>query len=128
MHTLPDTKRQKTESVQEAYPGLKADYTSPAVTSMMKKGFVTDAADNRIKQTDRRFSKQPFVEAEMPQPYLIGKEDAEMTFVCFGSMKQVLLEAMKFDDRFNFIYFPSVHPINWEAVTKLMEGKKSYNI
>ncbi len=59
----------------------------------------------------------------MPQPYLIGKEDAEMTFVCFGSMKQVLLEAMKFDDRFNFIYFPSVHPINWEAVTKLMEGK-----
>lgn len=27
----------KTESVQEAYPGLKADYTSPAVTSMMKK-------------------------------------------------------------------------------------------
>jgi len=86
-------------------------------------GFVSDTAENRITQTDRRFSKQPFVTAEMPQPYLIGKEDAEMTFVCFGSMKQVLLEAMKFDDRFNFIYFPSVHPIDWDKVTELMKSK-----
>jgi len=86
-------------------------------------GFVSDTSENRIKQTDRRFAKEPFVAEEMPQPYLIGKEDAELTFVCFGSMKQVLLEAMGYDDRFNFVYFPSVHPINWEKTAELLQGK-----
>ncbi|TCK59801.1 2-oxoacid:acceptor oxidoreductase subunit alpha [Seleniivibrio woodruffii] len=88
-----------------------------------KFGFVTDAADNRVYQTDRRFRKEPFIAAEMPHPYLIGKEDAKLTFVCFGSMKQILLEAMKHDDRFNFIYFPSVHPLNWEKIKPLFAGR-----
>jgi 2-oxoglutarate ferredoxin oxidoreductase subunit alpha len=86
-------------------------------------GFVTDAADNRIVQTDRRFAKQPFVAAEMPHPYIIGRQDAELSFVCFGSMKQILLEAMKFDDRFNFIYFPAVHPLDWGNVSELLKGR-----
>jgi 2-oxoglutarate ferredoxin oxidoreductase subunit alpha len=86
-------------------------------------GFVSDAADNRIAQTDRRFAKEPYVAEEMPQPYLIGKEDAKLTFVCFGSMKQCLLEAMDFDDRFNFVYFPAVHPIKWDKAAELLKGK-----
>lgn len=88
-----------------------------------KFGFVTDAADNRVYQTDRRFKKEPYVAEIMPHPYLIGKPDAKLTFVCFGSMKQILLEAMKFDDRFNFIYFPAVHPLDWKKVKPLFEGK-----
>ncbi len=88
-----------------------------------KTGFVIDTADNRVYQTDRRFKKQPFVAAEMPHPYLIGKPEAKLTFVCFGSMKQVLDEAMKFDDRFNFVYFPAVHPLDWEKVAGLLKGK-----
>jgi len=87
-------------------------------------GFVSDTAENRIAQTDRKFRKEPFVCSEMPQPYLIGRDEAELTFVCFGSMKPILLEAMKSDDRFNFIYFPAVHPIDWEAVKKVMHGKR----
>ena len=86
-------------------------------------GFVSDTAENRIIQTDRRFAKEPFVAEEMPQPYLIGKEDAKLTFVCFGSMKQCLLEAMDFDDRFNFVYFPAVHPIKWDKAAELLKGK-----
>ena len=88
-----------------------------------KTGFVIDSSENRIYQTDRRFRKEPFVAAEMPQPYLIGKENAPLTFVCFGSMKQVLLEAMKYDDRFNFIYFPAVHPLQWDRISELLKGK-----
>jgi 2-oxoglutarate ferredoxin oxidoreductase subunit alpha len=86
-------------------------------------GFVSDTAENRIEQTDRRFKKEPFVIEEMPHPELYGKEDAKLTFVSFGSMKQILLEAMKDDDRFNFVHFPAVHPLNWDKVSELLKGK-----
>lgn len=88
-----------------------------------EKGFVSDTAENRIMQTERRYRKESVLAAEMPQPYLIGKEDAKLTFVCFGSMKQCLLEAMDFDDRFNFVYFPAVNPIDWNKTAELLKGK-----
>lgn len=103
--------------------GTKGGLFIAASNEHDKTGFVIDTAENRVYQTDRRFKKQPFVAAEMPHPYLIGKEDAELTFVCFGSMKQVLLEAMKYDDRFNFVYFPAAHPLDWAKVKTLLEGK-----
>lgn len=88
-----------------------------------EKGFVSDTAENRVMQTDRRYRKEPLIEAEMPHPELIGKKDAELTFVCFGSMKMILKEAIKFDDRFNFIYFPAVQPLQWDKVAEMLKGK-----
>lgn len=89
-----------------------------------EKGFVSDASDVRIRQTDRRYSKMPYIAEEMPHPQLLGREDAELTFVAFGSMKEVLLEAMKFSDDFNFIHFPAVWPLNWEKVADLLNCRK----
>jgi len=88
-------------------------------------GFVSDTAENRIVQTDRRFKKEPFVADEMPHPELYGNADAELTFVSFGSMKQVLLQAMAEDDRFNFINFPAIHPLNWGKIKELLESCKN---
>ncbi|ADD68757.1 pyruvate flavodoxin/ferredoxin oxidoreductase domain protein [Denitrovibrio acetiphilus DSM 12809] len=88
-----------------------------------EKGFVSDTSEMRIQQTDRRYKKEPFVADEMPHPFLVGKEDAKLTFVCFGSMKQILLEAIKSEDRFNFIHFPAVNPLNWDKVAELLKGK-----
>jgi len=88
------------------------------------KGFVSDTSENRINQTDRRYRKVPQIIEHMPHPELLGNDDAELTFVSFGSMKEVLLEAMKFDDRFNFIHFPAVWPLNWEKVAELLNCRK----
>jgi len=106
-----------------SFPGTPGGLYIASSNEHDETGFVSDTSEMRIKQTDRRFSKQPFVAEEMPHPYLIGKTKAELTFVCFGSMKPILQEAMKFDDRFNFIYFPAVHPLEWDKVAKLLEGR-----
>lgn len=87
-----------------------------------EKGFVTDGAENRIKQTERRYLKLPELTKDMPEPILYGKEKSDVTFVCFGSMKLVLLEAMKLSDKFNFIHFPALYPINWEKAKELFKG------
>ncbi|PLX69181.1 MAG: 2-oxoacid:acceptor oxidoreductase subunit alpha [Denitrovibrio sp.] len=106
-----------------SFPGTPGALYNADSTEHDDIGFVVDTAKNRKKQTDRRYSKMPHIASEMPLPELIGKKDAKLTFVSFGSMKQVLLEAMKFDDRFNFIHFPAVWPLDWEAVSKLLKDK-----
>jgi len=103
-------------------PGTPGAIFNADSTEHNDTGFVVDTSENRIKQTDRRFSKVPHIAAEMPLPELIGKKDAKLTFVSFGSMKQVLLEAMKFDDRFNFIHFPAVWPLDWDKVAETLKG------
>lgn len=106
-----------------SFPGTPGGLFIASSNEHDETGFVSDGAENRIKQTDRRYKKQPFVAAEMPHPELHGRPDAKLTFVCFGSMKQVLLEAMKFDDRFNFVYFPAVWPLEWDKAAAMLKGK-----
>ncbi|MCD8490914.1 MAG: hypothetical protein LRY51_02910 [Geovibrio sp.] len=74
-------------------------------------------------QVERRFRKLKPLTDDMPHPELFGKKDAPLTFVCFGSVKMMLLEAMKHNDKFNFIHFPAVNPLNWEKVKKMLEGR-----
>jgi 2-oxoglutarate ferredoxin oxidoreductase subunit alpha len=34
------------------------------------------------------------------------------------------MEALKFTEKFNFIHFSAVNPINWEDVKNIFKGKK----
>lgn len=86
-------------------------------------GFVATESDIRKKNQIRRFKKENFIKDEMPKPKLYGKQGAEITFVCFGSTKLPLMEALKHTDKFNFIHFPATNPIDWEYTEKLLTGK-----
>jgi 2-oxoglutarate ferredoxin oxidoreductase subunit alpha len=104
-------------------PGTKGGLFIASSNEHDKFGFVSDLADNRVEQTERRFRKEEPLRAEMPKPVLIGEEIAPITFVCFGSTKLALLEAMKHDNNFNIVYFPAIHPIDWAEAHKLMNDK-----
>lgn len=86
-------------------------------------GFVATESTTRRKNQIRRFKKEEFIKEELPKPKFYGKKDAEITFVCFGSTKLPLLEALKHTDKFNFIHFSAVNPIDWEYSAKLLESK-----
>lgn len=86
-------------------------------------GFVTDEGENRITQQDRRFKKIDFIKNELPLPKLYGNNDAELTVVCWGSLKLQMLEIIKETDNVNFIHFSAIHPIDWDKVKTMLAGK-----
>jgi len=86
-------------------------------------GFVTDDGPNRVIQQDRRFKKLEYIINQMPKPLFYGNKDAEVTVVCWGSLKTQMMEVIKHTDRVNFIHFKAVHPIDWEHVKTLLKGK-----
>jgi len=86
-------------------------------------GFVTDDGPNRVIQQDRRFKKLEYIINQMPKPLFYGNKDAEVTVVCWGSLKTQMMEVIKHTDRVNFIHFKAVHPIDWEHVKTLLRGK-----
>ena len=86
-------------------------------------GFVATDSATRIKNQERRFKKELFIKDFLPKPALYGNQNAQTTFVCWGSTKVMLLEALKYTDKFNFIHFPAVHPIDWEYVKRLFESR-----
>jgi 2-oxoglutarate ferredoxin oxidoreductase subunit alpha len=104
-------------------PGTKGGLYIASSNEHTEEGFVSDRADVRKRQTERRFRKLDSIISEMPHPELIGKEDAPVTFVCFGSVKLMLLEAMKHTGKFNMIYFPAVHPLDWSKVKEMFKGR-----
>jgi 2-oxoglutarate ferredoxin oxidoreductase subunit alpha len=104
-------------------PGTEGGLYIASSNEHTEEGFVSDKADVRKLNTERRFRKVKPIAEEMPLPELVGKKDAPLTFVCFGSVKSMLLEAMKHTDKFNFIYFPAVHPLNWDKVKAMLKDK-----
>jgi len=89
-------------------------------------GFVTDNANNRIIQQDRRFKKIKYIIDEISHPKLYGNTNAEITVVCWGSLKLQMMELLKLTDRINFIHFPAIYPLDWEKVKKLFENKNLF--
>lgn len=86
-------------------------------------GFVATDSATRIKNQKRRFKKEQFIKELMPKPSLYGTENAEITFVCWGSTKVALKEALKYTDKFNFIHFPAVHPVDWDYVKEMFKNR-----
>jgi 2-oxoglutarate ferredoxin oxidoreductase subunit alpha len=52
-------------------------------------GYATEDADMTIKQVEKRARKLLELEKEIPQPYIVGAENADITFVCWGSTLSV---------------------------------------
>ncbi|ADR19881.1 2-oxoacid:acceptor oxidoreductase subunit alpha [Calditerrivibrio nitroreducens] len=86
-------------------------------------GFVTDNAENRVIQQDRRFKKIPEIIKEIPHPALYGADDATITVVCWGSLKLQMMELLKYTNKVNFIHFPAIHPLDWSKVKALFENR-----
>jgi 2-oxoglutarate ferredoxin oxidoreductase subunit alpha len=86
-------------------------------------GFVTDNAENRVIQQKRRFKKINYITNDIPHPKLYGKIDAEITVVCWGSVKMQMMEILKITDRINFIHFPAIYPLDWSKVKTMLENR-----
>lgn len=93
-------------------------------------GFATEEADMTMAQADKRARKMADIEKEMPQPYLVGPEDADVTFVGWGStinvMAQLIHEQSGNDTlpSVNFIHIPIAWPFPRQKFTELTQKAK----
>ncbi|MEF3254616.1 MAG: 2-oxoacid:acceptor oxidoreductase subunit alpha, partial [Deferribacterales bacterium] len=106
------------------FPGTSGGLYKAVGNEHDEYGFVTDGAENRVVQQDRRFKKEKYLKKEIPLPKLYGNENAEITVVCWGSLKQQMLEVIKHNNRINFIHFSAIHPLDWDSVKNLLNNRK----
>ncbi len=89
-------------------------------------GYATEDAETIAKAVDKRARKMETIMDELPEPYLIGPEKADITFVGWGSTVNVFLEAIKRAKKgtVNAIHIPCIKPLPVAAFTKLAKSAK----
>jgi 2-oxoglutarate ferredoxin oxidoreductase subunit alpha len=94
-------------------------------------GAITEEPDTRIAQVDKRQRKQIGMAQEMAGPTRYGPEEAETTFLCWGSTYGPLREAVdrlnaEQPDRVNLLHFVALEPFAVEATeTALAQAKRT---
>lgn len=113
-------------------PGHPKAVYSIAGEEHIPEGFIDweERADNRIKMMQKRVRKLDVAVSEMKLPQLYGPEDAELTFVCWGSSLGASLEAMERlnnnGTRTNLLQFIDIHPLDWERVAEILTNCKRW--
>jgi len=91
-------------------------------------GYTTEESAMRISQVDKRARKMDTIRARAPKPNVFGDVDADITFVTFGSLKGVILDAMetlkKDGVKAKLIHFTWVYPLVESDIKPLLEGEK----
>ncbi|MFH0749472.1 MAG: 2-oxoacid:acceptor oxidoreductase subunit alpha [Candidatus Gottesmanbacteria bacterium] len=91
-------------------------------------GFTTEESAMRKAMVDKRLRKMKAILQIAPAPAVYGEENADITFVSFGSLKGVILEAMRElgvrGVKIKLIHFSWVYPFVEETVKKLLTNEK----
>ncbi|MBI5393306.1 2-oxoacid:acceptor oxidoreductase subunit alpha [Candidatus Woesearchaeota archaeon] len=110
-------------------PGQKHGLFIASSDEHNESGFFNEEADNRIKMMQKRFKKLETAMKDIPQPKLVGDQNAEFTFISFGSTKGAILEAMQFlaDKKIkaNFMQLKYLNPFPTESVINLIKNSKN---
>ena len=89
-------------------------------------GFATEEIEPTVAQVEKRARKMAGLAQEMPQPYLVGPQKAELTFVCWGSTINVVSQlihqqSLTTKQTVNAIHLPAVWPFPKQEFTKLAQ-------
>ncbi|MBC7223435.1 MAG: 2-oxoacid:acceptor oxidoreductase subunit alpha [Anaerolineae bacterium] len=121
-----------------AVPGHPKAVYSVVSDEHDERGHITEEARNRVRQMDKRMRKLEAARAEMRPPVRYGPEDADYTFLCWGSTYGPLREAVDLLNadgvRANLLHLVDVWPFPGEKVrsalgragkTVMVEGNHS---
>lgn len=110
-------------------PGTKGAVVIANSDEHNEKGQSTEDAAMRNSMMEKRMKKLEALAKELPAPKVYGEKDAEITMVCFGSVKGPALEAIKELGKkgisANVIHVTYVSPFPEKEMKKLLgEAKK----
>jgi len=111
-----------------SFPGMKGREYIANSYEHDEHGFTTEESAMRISQVDKRARKMDAIRSHAPKPEVFGEEQADITFVTFGSLKGVVLEAMetlKNDGvKAKLIHFSWVYPLVEADIKPLLMAEK----
>ncbi|MEM4208434.1 MAG: 2-oxoacid:acceptor oxidoreductase subunit alpha [Candidatus Bilamarchaeaceae archaeon] len=91
-------------------------------------GFSTELFSMRKAQVDKRAAKIKKMLKDLPLPSVYGDENAEITFVTWGSMKIPgikAIEMLKKDGiKANMVHFSVVYPLDGKKIKKMLKNAK----
>jgi 2-oxoglutarate ferredoxin oxidoreductase subunit alpha len=92
-------------------------------------GAITEEAEVRVAQVDKRARKLAGMAKEVPGPTPYGPDEAEITFLCWGSTYGPLREAVdrlnaEKAGRANMLHFAGLHPFPVEATEQALAKAK----
>lgn len=77
-------------------------------------GLVTEEADLRVEMMHKRMKRLDMIKKEVPKPNFYGDEEADVSFIGFGTIKNPLLKAMVYlknrGIKTNFLHCLCPHP------------------
>ncbi|MEP7167152.1 MAG: 2-oxoacid:acceptor oxidoreductase family protein [Candidatus Woesebacteria bacterium] len=86
-------------------------------------GYATEEAEMTKKMVEKRMRKLDGIIKEIPGPILIGPQEADLTFVCWGSSRLALEEVIKHTNA-NIIHLMTMLPFKVEEFKNLASKTK----
>ncbi len=119
----------KTGISPRVLPGTKGAIVIANSDEHNEKGQSTEDASLRRKMMEKRMKKLEMLAKELPAPKVYGDNNAEITIVCFGSVKGPALEAIKELSKkgisANVLHVTYISPFPGKEMKKLLrEAKK----
>jgi 2-oxoglutarate ferredoxin oxidoreductase subunit alpha len=114
-------------------PGHPKVVYSVAGEEHLPEGFIDweETAENRNKMMRKRMRKlEVAAQNDMRLPEFYGPDDADITFVCWGSSYGPVREAVdtlnRNGMRTNMLHFVDIHPLDWDRVADILDNCRSW--
>lgn len=87
----------------------------------LESGDSTENSDDIIMMSEKRQRKLSTLSEEIPEPKLYGPKDPRITFVGWGSTKNVVLDAIELGNSINYLHYEFILPFKGEILKQLVE-------
>ncbi len=111
-----------------AMPGMKGGHFYANSYEHDEKGHMTERADGRQHMADKRAKKVASILKEAKMPTVYGDDDADITFISWGSTKGPVLDAMQLlaqkGKKTKLIQFFWMYPLDDKALEEMLRKEK----
>lgn len=112
-----------------SFPGQKNGIFIANSDEHNEYGYTIEGFDSETRngQVRKRFAKKKLLLKDLPRPELFGPKKAEVTLVGWGSVKGVVLEALKTlnqnKNKANYIHLPVPYPLDAKLLSKILKNR-----
>ncbi|MFC1626794.1 2-oxoacid:acceptor oxidoreductase subunit alpha [Patescibacteria group bacterium] len=111
-----------------SYFGMKNGFYIANSYEHDEQGFVIEDSESRIKMADKRMKKFTSIMNDLHKPTVYGDDDAEITFITWGSSKGPTVEAMKMlqeqGKKAQVVHLSWVYPFPTESMKEILSKAK----
>lgn len=109
-------------------PGTSDNFYYANSDEHLEDGSLTEAAGPAGEMYAKRMRKLDLIEDVLPEPEIYGPKDAKISFVGWGSSKNVMRDVIAERDDVNYLHFSFVWPLKVDVLKKFFEENKNVHL